>query len=389
LLKSLIEYDFISVAYELTEAKAAIIALREIPFYREWTDKLQQVELRREIEGTTRIEGAAYTEKELDAAISDTTEQLLTRSQRQGRAMKITYDWIATIQSEVPINASLILDMHRKIITGADDDHCVPGQVRGNGENVTFGQPRRRGAEGGMECMSALVSLSNAIQVEYQNHDPLIQALATHYHLGAIHPFTDGNGRTARALETLMLKRAGLHDICFVAMSNYYYEERVNYLKTLGEVHTASGDLTLFLRFGLKGIAQQSRRLLNEIKPHLQKVLFRDLVNELFGRLQSPRKKLIADRQMFILKMLLKEDSMQAKDIYSELISKYSNLKAPIKAFLRDIFGLQALKVIRIEYENEVPVCEINLKWPMEMTEVGFRDIIKNLPKAKGSISLA
>ena len=38
-----------------------------------------------------------------------------------------------------------------------------------------------------------------------------------------MHPFVDGNGRTARALEALMLQRAGLRDSSFIAMSNYYY----------------------------------------------------------------------------------------------------------------------------------------------------------------------
>ena len=57
------------------------------------------------------------------------------------------------------------------------------------------------------------------IEHELRDHDPIIQALAAHYHVAAMHPFLDGNGRTARALEALMLQRAGLRDTCFIAMS--------------------------------------------------------------------------------------------------------------------------------------------------------------------------
>jgi Fic family protein len=38
----------------------------------------------------------------------------------------------------------------------------------------------------------------------------------------AMHPFADGNGRTARALEALLLQRAGLREACFIPMSNYF-----------------------------------------------------------------------------------------------------------------------------------------------------------------------
>jgi len=48
-------------------------------------------------------------------------------------------------------------------------------------------------------------ALCNAAQTIYRGHDPLIQALAMHYHFASMHPFLDGNGRSARALETLML----------------------------------------------------------------------------------------------------------------------------------------------------------------------------------------
>lgn len=51
-----------------------------------------------------------------------------------------------------------------------------------------------------------------------------------------MHPFLDGNGRTARAVEALMLQRAGLRDALFIAMSNYYYDEKTVYLAALAEV---------------------------------------------------------------------------------------------------------------------------------------------------------
>jgi len=390
-----IKYDFRSIADELVNAKAEIIALSEIPYYREWTLKLQEVELRREIEGTTRIEGAVFTERELDQAISESPDELLTRSQRQGAAMKIAYDWIAGIPSDEPVTADLILSLHSKIITNADDDHCLPGEVRESGENVTFGMPRRRGAEGGTDCKTKFVSFANSIQSDdYQSHDLLIQALAVHYHLGSIHPFSDGNGRTARALEALMLKKAGLHNTCFVAMSNYYYEERFEYMKTLSEVHQNDDDLTPFLRFGLKGIALQVRRIMNEIKPNLQKALYKNLMYDLFGRLKSPKKRVIAKRQIAILELLLKVNELDVLDLLFELGDNYEELKAVFKAYNRDLSGLLHLGAITIidtedEFEDiDDVMVKINLDWPTEITGTSFIEKLKQLPKARTKLSI-
>jgi Fic family protein len=163
--------------------------------------------LKIEVAGTSRIEGAEFTDRELDAALdpNKSATELATRSQRQARAAAETYRWIAKIPDDRPITESLVLEAHRRIVTDCDDDHCAPGKLRGRDQNVTFGFPRRRGCEGGPVCEKAFSALLRALLLEFRAHDPLIQAMALHYHFAAMHPFLDGNGRTARALEALIL----------------------------------------------------------------------------------------------------------------------------------------------------------------------------------------
>src|ERR1051325_2951067 len=284
-----ISYDVHSIVAELTEAKAAVLSLTAIPFQRSWSESLQAMELKREVAGTSRIEGADFTDRELDEAIAnETPADQLTRSQRQARSAIKTYRWIGSLASDRPIDEELIKDVHRSIVSGCDEDHCAPGQLRGGGENVGFGRPTHRGVEGGSECQSAFRRLCNALNQEFRGHDPLIQSLALHYHLGAMHPFQDGNGRTARAVEALILQRSQLKDALFIAMSNYYYDEKTKYLATLSEVKAKNCDLTPFLKFGLTGIAAQCHRLLKEIRRHVQKALFRDVMGKMYGHLRSP-----------------------------------------------------------------------------------------------------
>ena len=234
-----IHYDRGAILEELAEAKGAIIALKSLPFQRRWVEALQAMQLKLEIAGTTKIEGADFSGTELDVATKENTEELLTRAQRQAHAAMQTYKWIATIPDDAPFTVEMVRETHRLIVTGGDDDHCAPGRIRQRDHNVTFGSPPHRGCEGGDECADAFKKLIEAVQVGFKQHDPLVQALAFHYHFAAMHPFEDGNGRTARALEALFLQRAGMRDSTFIAMSNFYYDEKHTYLSTLSDVRQA------------------------------------------------------------------------------------------------------------------------------------------------------
>jgi Fic family protein len=341
------------------------------------------MELKREVAGTSRIEGADFTEGELDEAMRESPQQLVTRSQRQAHAAVQTYRWIARIPDDRPVDAALIQEVHRRIVTGADDDHCPPGVLRRPDENVNFGQPRHRGAEGGPEVADAFLHLVQAIGREFRDHDPIVQAIALHYHIAAMHPFLDGNGRTARALEALLLQRAGLRDI-FVAMSNYYYEEKLGYLRALADTRTAEHDLTPFLAFALEGLALQGGRLLAEIRTEMQREVYRNLMHSLFTRLRSKRKRVVGKRQLQLLERLLAVDSIDWDRFYSDVIGHYGNLTNPQQAFIRDVISLMEIGAIRIDLESGRAFrIRAHLEWPTEITESEFFERIERMPHTK------
>jgi Fic family protein len=380
-----VKYDAMRVLNPLVQAKSAVMSLTSIPYQKAWAERLQAVQLKQEVAGTSRIEGAEFTESELDAALSgEQADDALTRSQRQARAAVNTYLWISNLPIDRPIDTGLIKEIHRRIVTGCDDDHCPPGELRTSGENVIFGHPKHRGSEGGKECEVAFEALTEAARTSFRDHDPLIQALAFHYHMGAMHPFLDGNGRTARALEAMMLQRSGLRQTVFIALSNYYYDEKVSYLKCLSSVRENDGDLTDFIIFGLKGIAQQCSRLLAEINKNISKSLFRDTATDLFNRLENSKKRVIAKRQMAMLNYLLDREKMDIYDMYRDLRHLYTVME-PWSAYIRDIFALESLKAVSFHSDPEKKkfTIEIRLQWPTEISESSFFDQIKKLPRAK------
>ncbi len=387
---SWIGYDLRALLSVLTEAKASVLSLTTVPYQRSWVEELQALQLKREVAGTSRIEGADFTERELEVALQETPAELLTRSQRQAHAAVKTYKWIARLPDDQPMNAALIKHVHRMVVTGADDDHCQPGELRQRDQNVIFGMPRHRGVEGGAECARTFAQLMTAVQGPYRAHDLLVQALALHYHFAAMHPFLGGNGRTARAVEALMLQRAGLRDALFIAMSNYYYDEKSAYIAALAEVRQQNHDLTPFLIFGLKGIAVQCRRLSDEIHRNVSKALFRDVMYDLFTRLESKKKRVIAERQIEILKLLLREDSVTFDQLVQTVLHHYRPLQNPHRALTRDLAQLLHLGAISGRQDDKKTLwIAPRLEWPTEITETDFFERVKSFPKAKTSSLLS
>jgi Fic family protein len=378
-----IRYDKLAIVDALVAAKSAVRALVGMPFQKSLAEKLQAIQLKIEVAGTSRIEGAEFTDKELDAALAqDTAPEALNRSQRQARAAKGAYQWIAALPPDRPMDADLVREIHRRIVTGCDDDDCPPGELRGAGDNVIFGMPQHRGAEGGKECARAFEELCHAAATEFRGHDELVAALAFHYHMGAMHPFHDGNGRTARAVEALFLQRAGLRDTLFIAMSNYYHDRKTEYLGALSKTAAARHDLTAFLLFGLKGIERQCVALSDTIRHNIRKALFRDQMTELFGRLESTRKRVMARRQVEILKELLEEDKgIRWPNLFAR-VEKHYSVKNPFRMFVRDMDYLIDLGSV-IYMAGPEDHFLVDLDWVTEITETEFFKRVKQLPKAK------
>ncbi|ROR73107.1 Fic family protein [Bogoriella caseilytica] len=89
--------------------------------------------------------------------------------------------------------------------------------------------------------------------------DPLVRMAVAHYQFEAIHPFTDGNGRTGRILNVLMLCAAGLLQLPLLYLSRYIIETKDAYYRRLLDV-TASAAWEDWILYMLEGVRQTSIR---------------------------------------------------------------------------------------------------------------------------------
>ena len=85
--------------------------------------------------------------------------------------------------------------------------------------------------------------------------DPLIRMAAAHYQFEAIHPFTDGNGRTGRILNELVIIEQGLLDLPVLYLSRYIIRNRADYYRLLLAV-TREAAWEAWILYVLRGVSE-------------------------------------------------------------------------------------------------------------------------------------
>ena len=136
--------------------------------------------------------------------------------------------------------------------------------------------------------------------------DPLIKMAILHYQFEAIHPFSDGNGRTGRILLLLYLKISGLLDTPAIYLSEYIIKNKIEYYRCLKDVTEKNEweDYILYMLDMIEVTANNGLKRLNkitvameataiEIKKKLPKVYSKDLIEILFRLPYTKRQHLI------------------------------------------------------------------------------------------------
>lgn len=94
--------------------------------------------------------------------------------------------------------------------------------------------------------------------------DPLVRMAAGHYQFEAIHPFTDGNGRTGRVINLLYLVEQGLLDIPVLYLSRHILRNKADYYSGLQAI-TETGAWEPWLLYMLHGVTETARWTMNKI----------------------------------------------------------------------------------------------------------------------------
>jgi len=153
------------------------------------------------------------------------------------------------------------------------------------------------------ELVKELVEWLNS--EEAKELDPIIAAGVAHYEFVRIHPFVDGNGRTARVLATLILYLRGFDTKQFFCIDDYYDSDRPAYYRALQSVNQKTLDVTKWLEYFAEGVAVS----INTVKERVVR-----LSSE---RLRKAKKGQIAltERQMQIVEFINTAGKITSGDI--------------------------------------------------------------------------
>jgi len=155
---------------------------------------------------------------------------------------------------------------------------------RSEEEGVYIGNPTERTVtytppDGGAVLRSKLENLEGFL-ISDDDTDPLVRMSVAHYQFEAIHPFTDGNGRTGRILNILFLVHAGLIRIPVLYLSRFLIQHKAEYYRLLKSVteHATWEEWNLFM---LEAVEATARWTTNRI------TAIRDLFDQTLRRCRS------------------------------------------------------------------------------------------------------
>jgi len=108
---------------------------------------------------------------------------------------------------------------------------------------------------------------------------PILKAGVAHYQLVTIHPFLDGNGRTARALATLILYHDGYDIKKLFSLEEYYDANPFSYYSSLQSGRT-TGELTTWLEYFTLGLAEEMQRVKGLVLVHSRDRALREKIGQ-------------------------------------------------------------------------------------------------------------
>lgn len=158
-----------------------------------------------------------------------------------------------------PLSPELICHFHRLITGGTLKSADKEGVFRDNDdvvvEDATTGEefyrpPAHKQLKG---MLKAYCDFANA-EDEKQFMHPIVRGVILHFLIGYIHPFVDGNGRTARALFYWYLLKRGYWLVEFLTISRIILRSPSGYAQAYLHTEYDENDLTYFIDFNLNAM---------------------------------------------------------------------------------------------------------------------------------------
>lgn len=322
----------------LTRIAAAREIILSSPLIPRWEISLRRDAIIRSAHSSTSIEGNNLSLEQ----VSDLAAGRKIMAKRKDKEEVLNYihvlEKLDTLAPEGEISETVIKNIQKMLTMNAIEDPLDCGAYRNErnkyvviGNRLTGEISFRPPANAELpQLMQDYVQWINSEKA--RKLDAVVMAGIAHYEFVRIHPFVDGNGRTARVIAALILRLRGFDTKQFFCLDDYYDMDRSEYYKALRTVHPQKRDLTRWLEYFVEGVAASI-----------------DAVRERVVRLSAERVKTkkkgqiaLTERQMRIVEFINKHGKINSGDMTAMF-------KITRQAALKEIGKMVEMEIVRRE----------------------------------------
>jgi Fic family protein len=293
---------------ELLEIERARGFLDAVQLKSDWIKEMQSAALILEAHHSTHIEGTQLTLSEAQNILAGKSVEGIRPDDRQELLnYKDAMDFVSEyMDRKSEINEEIIKDIHRILVKDVRGGSLEPGcyrRVQNYVVNSLTGKIiyKPPTADEVAALMKEFVGWLN----EEKNISPVLIAGVAQHSFVDIHPFLDGNGRTARVLCTLILYHKGYDFKRLFSLSEFYDKNRRQYYDAIQSVREKGMDMTEWLEYFVAGLKNQMLEVKNKGEVAIRKEI-------ILERAQGLN---LNDRQQKLLTYLLDEKRASVDDI--------------------------------------------------------------------------
>lgn len=336
----------------LGEATSKAKHIAGVPLAPEIARKMHALFLAKGAQATTAIEGNTLTEEQVKAAVEGKLRLPPSQKYLQQEVQNVIdgcnqiVDDLTAFGPQI-ITPDFCLKLNAQVLKDLElEEGILPGEIRRH--NVTVGGAYRGAPP--EDCAYLLERMCDFLNesagpAENPQTVSILKALFAHMYIALIHPFGDGNGRTARLLEYYILLQAGLPSPAGHLLSNHYNQTRSKYYVELDKISKSGGDTASFVAYALQGFVDGLKEQIELIRSEHMRVGWENYVHQQFRG-----KKTVSDARR--RELVLQIGAVEAPPKVSELMELSGRIARDYagktdKTMVRDLNTLVAMGLLR------------------------------------------
>ncbi|MEU4088955.1 Fic family protein [Streptomyces aureus] len=336
------------------EAVSKLDHIAGVPLQPSVAAELNRIYMSKGAHATTQIEGNTLSEEQVRRRV-DRDLELPPSQEYLGQEIDNVIEGYNLIIDDVlkrqPLNLTVerIQEFNKIVLKGLTDNSEVhPGQIRTT--SVLVGA-HYRGAPA-EDCEYLLDRLCGWLEdlrtktqgTIYEKPVAVLSAVLAHLYVAWIHPFEDGNGRTARLVEFQLLVRSGAPTVAAHVLADHYNKTRSAYYRELRRTSEVKPhDVNSFIAYALQGLVDGLRQQIEEIQAQQLGVTWVNFVHDAFRDKHTPA---CARQRLLVLSLPVGDWTPKGsiRELTPQLALAYANKQD--KAVTRDVNALESMGLL-------------------------------------------